>query len=245
VGTFRVVAGEVVVENRLHFADGLELGAPAFEPEMLVEQGAVKALGDAVGLRPLDPRGAVLDLLKLQEQLVRVLVGAAAVFPAIVRKNHLDPGVVGLEGRKHVGVHQVHGGDRQLRGIEPRPAIARVAVDGGLQIDLAHPLEGAHEEGIDRHQGAGVRGLDVPLAELRAEAFERPDLLVLQFDAAFGRLFFEPEQAFVLGGQAMAQPYAPHPDVIDYIECFYNPKRRHSTLGYINPIEFERKAGLA
>ncbi len=28
-------------------------------------------------------------------------------------------------------------------------------------------------------------------------------------------------------------------DVFDYIERFYNPKRRHSTLGYISPIEFE------
>jgi putative transposase len=34
-------------------------------------------------------------------------------------------------------------------------------------------------------------------------------------------------------------------DVFDYIECFYNPKRRHSTLGYLSPIAFERKAGLA
>lgn len=34
-------------------------------------------------------------------------------------------------------------------------------------------------------------------------------------------------------------------DVFDYIERFYNPKRRHSTLGYISPIEFERRAGLA
>ena len=33
-------------------------------------------------------------------------------------------------------------------------------------------------------------------------------------------------------------------DVFDYIEHFYYPKRRHSTLGYLNPIEFERKAGL-
>ena len=32
--------------------------------------------------------------------------------------------------------------------------------------------------------------------------------------------------------------------VFDYIERFYNP-RRHSTLGYISPVEFERKAGLA
>ena len=34
-------------------------------------------------------------------------------------------------------------------------------------------------------------------------------------------------------------------DVFDYIECFYNPRRRHSTLGYLSPVEFERKAGLA
>lgn len=33
-------------------------------------------------------------------------------------------------------------------------------------------------------------------------------------------------------------------DVFDYIERFYNPKRRHSTIGYLGPMEFERKAGL-
>ncbi len=33
-------------------------------------------------------------------------------------------------------------------------------------------------------------------------------------------------------------------DVFDYIECFYNPKRRHSTIGYMSPMEFEQKAGL-
>jgi transposase InsO family protein len=25
----------------------------------------------------------------------------------------------------------------------------------------------------------------------------------------------------------------------------YNPKRRHSTIGYLSPMEFERQAGLA
>jgi putative transposase len=34
-------------------------------------------------------------------------------------------------------------------------------------------------------------------------------------------------------------------DVFDYIERFYNPKRRHSTLGYLSPMEFEMKAKLA
>ena len=34
-------------------------------------------------------------------------------------------------------------------------------------------------------------------------------------------------------------------DVFDYIERFYNPKRRHSTLGYVSPIEFENQRRLA
>ena len=34
-------------------------------------------------------------------------------------------------------------------------------------------------------------------------------------------------------------------DVFDYIERFYNPKRRHSTNGYLSPMEFEQKAGFS
>ena len=34
-------------------------------------------------------------------------------------------------------------------------------------------------------------------------------------------------------------------EVFDYIERFYNPTRRHSTLGYLSPIDFERQANVA
>jgi putative transposase len=34
-------------------------------------------------------------------------------------------------------------------------------------------------------------------------------------------------------------------DVFDYIERFYNTIRRHSTIGYLSPVEFERQAALA
>lgn len=33
-------------------------------------------------------------------------------------------------------------------------------------------------------------------------------------------------------------------DVFDYIERFYNLRRRHSTLGYVSPAEFEMAAGM-
>ena len=41
-----------------------------------------------------------------------------------------------------------------------------------------------------------------------------------------------------MGAQAKA-------DVFDDIEHFYNLKQRHSTLGYLSPMEFERQAELA
>lgn len=34
-------------------------------------------------------------------------------------------------------------------------------------------------------------------------------------------------------------------EVFDYIERFYNPRRRHSKLGDISPMEFEARAILA
>jgi putative transposase len=33
-------------------------------------------------------------------------------------------------------------------------------------------------------------------------------------------------------------------DVFDYIERFYNPVRRHSTLGYLSPVDYERRRQL-
>jgi putative transposase len=40
-------------------------------------------------------------------------------------------------------------------------------------------------------------------------------------------------------------------EIFDYIETFYNRRRRHSTLGYLSPVDFENRtlgpdgAGLA
>ncbi len=34
-------------------------------------------------------------------------------------------------------------------------------------------------------------------------------------------------------------------DVFDYIERLYNTRRRHSSIGYLSPAEFEKRVGLA
>jgi putative transposase len=32
--------------------------------------------------------------------------------------------------------------------------------------------------------------------------------------------------------------------VFDYIERFYNPRRRHATIGYLSPMQFEQSAEI-
>ena len=138
----------------------------------------MEALDDAVGLRPLHAGLAVLDALELEEQLVGMAVHAAAELAAVVGQHGVHFDAMRLEGRQHVGVKQMHGGDRHLVGVEATPTIARAAVDRALQVDLADALEVTDEEGVDSHQIAGVAGLDMALAELRTEAFQRLDLLL-------------------------------------------------------------------
>jgi hypothetical protein len=71
--TAGVADDEVIVQHALHFLNGLEPGSAALHPEVLVEQGAVEALDDAVGLRPLHPCRAVPDLATLQTLRVALL----------------------------------------------------------------------------------------------------------------------------------------------------------------------------
>lgn len=83
----------------------------------------------------------MLDLLELQEQLVGVAVRPTAELPAVVGDQGVDASASRLESRQHVVVHQLDRGDRQLRGIEPGPGVAAVAVDRGLQVNPADALE--------------------------------------------------------------------------------------------------------
>ena len=47
----------------------------------------------------------------------------------------------------------------------------------------------------------------------------------------------------------LADQFASHGDakmeLFDYIEVFYNQRRRHSTIGRISPAAFERRAQVA
>ena len=84
VGPLGIVVDEEGVEVLLHGIDALVELLPSHDPEVLVEQGPVQALYEAVGLRPPHLGRAVLDLLELQEQLIRVAIGPATELAAVM-----------------------------------------------------------------------------------------------------------------------------------------------------------------
>jgi putative transposase len=65
------------------------------------------------------------------------------------------------------------------------------------------------------------------------------------WDNAAMESFFSSLKTERIGRTVYRTRDAARADVFDYIERFYNTIRRHSTIGYLSPVEFERKVGLA
>ena len=65
------------------------------------------------------------------------------------------------------------------------------------------------------------------------------------WDNAAMESFFSSLKTERIRGKVYRTRDAARADVFDYIERFYNTVRRHSTIGYLSPVEFERKAELA
>ena len=61
------------------------------------------------------------------------------------------------------------------------------------------------------------------------------------FDNAVAESFFATLEKDLLRRRSFATRQEARTAVFDYIEAFYNPVRLHSTLGYLSPIDYERK----
>jgi putative transposase len=68
------------------------------------------------------------------------------------------------------------------------------------------------------------------------------------YDNAMCESFFATLECELLDRCRFATPAEASAAVFDFIEGFYNPRRRHSALGYLSPLDYERRAsggGLA
>lgn len=60
------------------------------------------------------------------------------------------------------------------------------------------------------------------------------------YDNAMAESFFATLECELLDRRRFATQTEARFGVLDWIEAWYNPHRRHSALGYLSPIEFER-----
>lgn len=61
------------------------------------------------------------------------------------------------------------------------------------------------------------------------------------YDNAMAESFFATLECELLDQQRFAHPDEARRAVFEFIEGWYNPQRRHSALGYLSPIDFERR----
>ena len=210
MGSTGVVGLKIAVEVLLHLLDGLVPGRPALDPKVFLEERVVEPLDEAVRLGSADLRGAVFDLLELEEELVGVLVRSAAVLAAVVAEYRLHLRDVHLEEGQHVVVQDLNGGHRHLRCVEPGPDEAAEAVQDGLDVDLAHALQRTGEEGVNGYKFACGIDLDVSLAVLGVEALQCRDLLVRQLGLPLPDRLLQPQQPVVACLEVVADPDPPH-----------------------------------
>ena len=93
-----------------------------------------KQLDKAVRLRFSDLRGAVFGFLELQEELAGLLVRAVAALAAVITQGCLHLQAVILEEGQRVVVQDLHRGQRDLGGVDPRPDVAAEAIQHGLDL---------------------------------------------------------------------------------------------------------------
>jgi len=57
----------------------------------------------------------------------------------------------------------------------------------------------------------------------------------------FAECFFHTLKVELIHGKIYDTRQKAKIDIFDYIEIFYNRQRRHSYLGYLSPVDFEKK----
>ena len=62
------------------------------------------------------------------------------------------------------------------------------------------------------------------------------------FDNAMVESFFASLECELLDRRSFRTQAEARLALFDYIECFYNRRRRHSSLSYLSPADFERQA---
>jgi putative transposase len=99
---------------------------------------------------------------------------------------------------------------------------------------------------VIHHSDQGCQYTSVAFGRRCREAGIRPSMGSVgdAYDNALCESFFATLECELLDRQRFATPAAARGAIFDFIEGWYNPRRRHSALAYRSPCEYERRAPL-
>src|SRR5437773_8051144 len=205
-----IVIDEPGVEVSLQLVDRLiDLFAKG-DPVELVEDGAMKALANAIGLRALGLGAAVVDVLNGEIELVFMALGAAKLGAAIGQHARQTDAVLVIK-RHHPIIEDLGRGDRGLAIVEFGERDLGIGVDKGLLIDPPDALQRSDIEGVLR--AAIARALAVELAMrllVGLGLLERGNLRFGEQHAFLCHLDLERLEAVLHRGQIVTLPDAAH-----------------------------------
>jgi putative transposase len=98
-------------------------------------------------------------------------------------------------------------------------------------------------EGVIHHSDQGSQYTSIGFGQRCTEARVRPSMGSVgdAYDNAMCESFFATLECELLDRCRFRTQAEAQPVVFDFIEGWYNPRRRHSALGYLSPIVFERR----
>jgi len=99
-------------------------------------------------------------------------------------------------------------------------------------------------QGVIHHSDQGCQYTAIDFGRRCREANVRPSMGSVGdcYDNAMCESFFATLECELLDRVTLRTPAEARTAVFDFIEGWYNPTRRHSSLDYISPVEFERQA---
>ena len=97
--------------------------------------------------------------------------------------------------------------------------------------------------GVIHHSDQGSQYTSIEFGKRCREAGVRPSMGSVgdAYDNAMAESFFATLECELLDRRRFKTQAEARMAVFEFIEGFYNPRRRHSSLGYLSPIEFERQ----
>src|ERR1700731_4242622 len=97
--------------------------------------------------------------------------------------------------------------------------------------------------GVIHHSDQGSQYTSIEFGHSCREAGVRPSMGSVgdAYDNAMCESFFATLECELLDRCRFKTPAEARRAVFEFIEGFYNPRRRHSSIGYLSPIDYERQ----